>query len=276
MIQFLSLASGSSGNCYYLSNTNTSILIDAGIGARTIKKQLKEYGLSLETISAVLITHNHIDHVKAVGHLSEKSRIPIYATQQVHNGIKRNYSYSRKVESNARYIRTEEPFAIGDFHITAFDVPHDSLGNTGYFIECEDVNFCLATDIGHLTETISSYLCRADYLVLETNYDETMLRMGPYPAHLKERILSSTGHLSNREAAEFLASHYSPRWKYVWLCHLSKDNNHPDLAYKTIETSFHNIGIKIGEDLQVIPLRRTTPTGIFRLNETQPQTELNK
>lgn len=276
MIQFLSLASGSSGNCYYLSNTKTSILIDAGIGARTIKKQLKEFGLSLESISAVLVTHDHIDHVKAVGHLGEKGRIPIYATQQVHSGIERNYCISKKLETSARYIHTEEPFAIGDFRITAFDVPHDSHGNTGYYIECEDVHFCLATDIGHLTETIKSYLSQADHLVLEANYDETMLQMGPYPAYLKERILSPTGHLSNREAAEFLTNHYSPRWKYVWLCHLSKDNNHPDLAYKTVEMHLQSIGIKVGEDLQVIPLRRTTPTGIFRLNEEHPQTTPNE
>lgn len=271
MIQFLSLASGSSGNCYYLSNTKTSILIDAGIGARTIKKQLKEFGLSLESISAVLVTHDHVDHVKAVGHLGEKARIPIYATQQVHRGIEQNYCISKKLETSACYIRPEETFTIGDFRITAFDVPHDSHGNTGYFIECDGQKFCLATDIGHLTETIRTYLGQADDIVLEANFDETMLQMGPYPAHLKERILSPNGHLSNREAAEFLTDHYSPRWKYVWLCHLSKDNNHPDLAYKTVEIALAKIGIKAGEDLQVIPLRRTTPTGIFHLNETQPE-----
>ncbi len=267
MIQFLSLASGSSGNCYYLANEHTSILIDAGIGVRTIKKQLKEFGLSLESISAVLVTHDHIDHVKAVGHLGEKGKIPIYTTRQIHSGIEHNYCISKKLETSARYIEPEQPFAIGDFNITAFDVPHDSHGNVGYLIECEGKKLCLVTDAGHITEAISTHLCQADYLVLETNYDETMLQMGPYPAYLKERILSPTGHLSNREAAEFLMNNYTPKWKYIWLCHLSKDNNHPDLAYKTIEMYLNQIGVKIGEDIQIIPLRRTMPTGIFRLNE---------
>ena len=265
MIHFVSLASGSSGNCYYLSDGHTTILIDAGIGSRTIKKRLKELDLDFQNIQAVLVTHDHVDHIKAVGSLGEKSGIPIYSTRKVHSGISRSYCMTERLKTSAHFIEKEEPFMIGSLRITAFDVPHDSIDNAGYFIETTEGNFCLATDVGHLTESVIAYLCNADYLVLEANYDETMLRMGPYPTYLKERILSSTGHLSNREAAEFLVTHYSPRWRYVWLCHLSKDNNHPDLAYKTVEMRLGELGIRVGEDIQVIPLRRSLPTGIFHL-----------
>ena len=240
MIHFVSLASGSSGNCYYLSDGHTTILIDAGIGSRTIKKRLKELDLDSRNIQAVLVTHDHVDHIKAVGSLGEKSGIPIYSTRKVHSGISRSYCMTERLKTSAHFIEKEEPFIIGSLRITAFDVPHDSTDNVGYFIETTEGNFCLVTDVGHLTESITAYLCNADYLVLEANYDETMLRMGPYPAYLKERILSSTGHLS-------------------------KDNNHPDLAYKTVEMRLGELGIRVGEDIQVIPLRRSLPTGIFHI-----------
>ena len=266
-IQFASLASGSSGNCYYLGNEHTSILIDAGLGIRIIKKRFSEFGLKMETLKAILVTHEHADHAKAVGCLGEKHHIPIYATRLVYAGMERNPCLRGLGKSCLRTIEKEVPFVVGDFRIIPFGVPHDSCDNVGYFIECGNTTFCLATDVGHLTETIVTYLCKADNLVLESNYDETMLRMGPYPARLKERILSPNGHLSNKEVAEFLANHYSPQWKYVWLCHLSKDNNHPELAYKTVETRLRTIGLKVGEDLQVIPLRRNLPTGVFYLPE---------
>lgn len=267
MIQFISLASGSSGNCYYLASTHTSILIDAGIGARTIKKRFKELGLDFDSIRAVLVTHDHVDHVKATGSLGEKCQIPIFSTRQVHAGINRCYCMTDKLKTSARHIEKEVPFVIGDFTITAFEVPHDSTGNVGFFIEVENVKFCLATDVGHFTDTIGDYITRAEYVVLEANYDETMLRMGPYPAYLKERIAGPNGHSSNRDTADFLATHYSPQWKYIWLCHLSKDNNHPELAYKTVEGYLNEIGVKIGNELQIIPLRRSVPTGVFHLGE---------
>ena len=117
-----------------------------------------------------------------------------------------------------------------------------------------------------MTESVIAYLCNADYLVLEANYDETMLRMGPYPTYLKERILSSTGHLSNREAAEFLATHYDPKLKDIWLCHLSRDNNHPELAYKTVDFRLFQEGVRVGKDVSLHALKRTTPSDIFEFD----------
>ena len=203
-IKFISLASGSSGNCYFLGTDRYGILVDAGIGIRTIKKTLKELGIGLDIIRAVFITHDHADHIKAVGHLGEKFGIPVYSTPEVHAGINKSY--------------------------------------------------CM---------TAAEYICKANYLVLEANYDEEMLKMGPYPQYLKERIAGPNGHMSNRETADFLAENINESLKYIWLCHLSKDNNHPELAYKTVELSLRNKGIIVGKDVQVIALKRNTPSDIY-------------
>ena len=107
------------------------------------------------------------------------------------------------------------------------------------------------------------YICQANHLILEANYDEEMLRFGSYPPFLKERVASSTGHLSNREAAEFIATHYTPDLKDIWLCHLSRDNNHPELAYKTLDIRFFEEGIRVGKDVNLTPLKRTTPSDLY-------------
>lgn len=263
MIKFISLASGSSGNCYYIATSQTALLIDAGIGVRTIKKHLKEYNISLSSIHAILVTHDHADHIKSIGCLGEKYYIPVYTTKEVHLGINRSYCMTEKLKTSAHTLEKESPIELGDFKITAFEVPHDGTDNVGYLLEAEGKRFCFATDIGHITSIASYYMCKANYLILEANYDEEMLRMGTYPAYLKERIVGPKGHLSNAEAAEFLAEHIGEELKYVWLCHLSKDNNHPELAYKTIEWELRNKGIIVGKDLQVVALKRNVPSELY-------------
>lgn len=263
MIKFISLASGSSGNCYYIATEHTALLIDAGIGVRTIKKHLKEHNLLLSSVHAVLVTHDHADHIKSVGCLGEKYYIPVYATKLTHIGISRSYCMTEKLKTAAHTLEKESPIVLGDFSITAFEVPHDGTDNVGYFIEAEGKRFCFVTDIGHITPTVLPYMCKANYLILESNYDEEMLRTGPYPAYLKQRIAGANGHLSNTEAAEFLAEHTSEELKYVWLCHLSKDNNHPELAYKTVEWKLKEKGILVGKDLQVVALKRNLPSELY-------------
>jgi phosphoribosyl 1,2-cyclic phosphodiesterase len=261
------LASGSSGNCYYLGTDTYGILIDAGIGIRTIKKSLKDYGLSLDRIRAVLVTHDHADHIKGVGHVGEKSGIPVYTTAAIHEGISRSYCVTEKLRTMARTLEKEQTLTIEDFAITAFEVPHDGTDNVGYYIVVDGKRFTFLTDLGHITATAAHYISLAQYLIIEANYDEEMLRMGPYPFHLKQRIQGANGHMSNRETAEFLANHLPADLKYVWLCHLSKDNNHPDLALKTVEMAMKEKNIQVGRDVQVIALKRTTPTGAFVFGE---------
>lgn len=262
-LSFFSLASGSSGNCYYFGTSEYGILIDAGIGIRTIKKVLKDYGVDFSKILAVLITHDHADHIKTVGCLGEKFHIPVYTTEMVHQGIEKSRYVEETLIHSRRIVYKEIPFEIRDFKITAFEVPHDSSDNVGYHIVFGEHKFTIATDVGHITETVGKYLRMANHLIIEANYDEEMLRFGAYPVFLKERVSSPTGHLSNREAAEFLAANYTEKMKDIWLCHLSRDNNHPELAFKTVDIRLFQEGIRVGKDVTLTALKRTTPSEIF-------------
>lgn len=267
MLKFLSLGSGSSGNCYILSTENASIMIDAGISIRTMKKHLKDMGMSLDKLEAVFITHDHADHIKAVGHLANDMDKPIYATEKVHLGINRNYCVSSKLTpQHIRLVNKEEPVQIGSFKVTPFDVPHDSSDCVGYRVEAEGVVFCLITDVGHVTPILEKQVSDANYVVLEANHDEDMLMMGNYPAYLKGRIRGDRGHLCNKESARLLAEHATPKLKHVWLCHLSEENNHPELARKTVDAVLRGFGIIPGVDFQLDILKRKTPSDICELS----------
>jgi len=262
---FLSLASGSSGNCYYLGTQSFGILVDAGIGVRQIKKTLKDNGIGFEQIMAVLVTHDHADHIKSVGQLGESLNIPVFATERVHAGILRSRYVSEVLTLSKRVIEKETPFDIKDFKITAFDVPHDSSDNVGYCIEYNKHTFVIVTDAGHITDAISRYAEKANHLVFEANYDREMLMNGAYPQVLKERVSSGTGHLSNNDAAEFLAKLFSPKLQNIWLCHLSRENNHPELAVKTVDLRLLQAGIKVGKDVSLTALKRMTPSEMYVL-----------
>ena len=263
---FLSLASGSSGNCYYIGTSSFGIIIDAGINVRQIKKILKEHGIGFEKIQAILVTHDHADHIKSVGCLGEALDVPVYATEKVHDGIRRSRFVEEVSIQHRHVVEKEIPFIIQDFKITAFEAPHDSSDNVGYSIAYKDRTFVILTDAGHITDTVRAYISKANYLVIETNYDEEMLKTGAYPAFLKERVSSATGHLSNRYTADFIASIYTPALKNIWLCHLSRDNNHPELAYKTVEYRLLQEGIKVGKDVSLATLKRMTPSIVYEMD----------
>jgi phosphoribosyl 1,2-cyclic phosphodiesterase len=241
-------------------------MIDIGVGVRTLKKHFRDYGLSLSKVRHLLITHDHADHIKSVGSLSHEYHLPVYATRDVHEGIDRNYCVARKVAQELRhYVVPGVPVQLGSFKVTPFDVPHDSSGNVGYQIEAEGVVFCIITDAGRVTDEMAGYIGRADYLVLEANHDVEMLQNGPYPEHLKARIQSGSGHLNNRACAEAVAQNMGEQLKQLWLCHLSEENNHPELARKTVESVLRSYGIIAGKDLGLEVLKRTMPTGVFEL-----------
>ncbi len=264
-LSFLSLASGSSGNCYYVGTPNYGILIDAGINIRTIRKTLKDNEIDFDKIVAVLVTHDHADHIKTVGCLGEKYNIPIYSTELIHDGIDRSRFVEETLFQSRKIIQKEVPFMIRDFRIEAFEVPHDSSDSVGYMIEYENQRFTIATDVGYITDTVARYLCMAHHIVVEANYDEEMLRFGNYPEFLKERVSSKSGHLSNKDVADFLATHFSPEWKNIWLCHLSRENNHPELVFKTVDIRLMQEGIRTGKDLNLNVLKRMTPSEVFEL-----------
>lgn len=262
-LRFQSLASGSSGNCYYIGNASFGILIDAGIGVRTIRKCLKNIGLDFGNIWGVFVTHDHADHIKAVGTIGEKFKVPIYATRKVHEGIQRSYCVTEKLYGSKRYIEKNETVEFGDFKITSFPVSHDATDNVGYTVEYKEKRFTFATDLGFVGEEVASHLKQADYMVFEANYDEQMLDNGGYPIHLKNRIKADTGHLSNDQAGLFLAENYDERMKHIFLCHLSRENNLPDIAYATIENHLQNRNIKVGEHVKLLTLDRFTPSELF-------------
>jgi phosphoribosyl 1,2-cyclic phosphodiesterase len=265
-LKFLSLASGSSGNCYYVGTDSYGILLDAGVGIRSLKKTLKENGIGLEQIMAVFITHEHSDHIRSVGGLGGRCGIPVYATEKIHAGIDSNTYMNEKLYASRRIIEKEISVDIKEFRITAFDVPHDSNDCVGYLVEYKQHKLVLATDVGHISEKVGEYIRVANHLIVEANYDREMLFQGKYPAFLKERISNGNGHLSNSEIACFLASNFDLHLKNVWLCHLSKENNHPELAYKTVETAMHQYGIRVGKDVNLTALKRTTPSEMYVLD----------
>lgn len=266
MLKLMSFGSGSCGNCYYICTRKRGILIDAGIGIRKMKKYFSDYGLSFDDVEGIIVTHDHADHVKTVGVLSGAYNLPVYATGKVHEGIRRNYCVHKKVAAdNVRLIEKGEEFVLGGFNITAFDVPHDSLDNVGFMIKCGESVLCLMTDIGHVTDGMSQAISQADYLVIEANYDEEMLLAGPYPEYLKKRVSGGMGHLSNKQCACAIKDYATDRLRHVWLCHLSEENNHPELARKTVETMIPKFGDEGQGGICVDVFRRNVPSLMFEL-----------
>ena len=266
MLRFISFGSGSSGNCYYLYTEKDGIIIDTGIGLRNLRKHFHDYGMRLSSVRNVLVTHDHADHVKSVGSLSADFHLPVYTTRKVHAGIDGNYCVRKKINREyKKYIEVGETFQLGEFTITSFAVPHDSSDNVGYQIVCEGVTFCLMTDVGHVTDAMKPFIGDANYLVIEANHDEEMLLQGPYPQYLKDRILGPEGHLSNKDCAMALVENATPSLCHVWLCHLSEENNHPELARKTVEMVLQSHGIVPGKDFLLDVLKRKMPSDVYEL-----------
>jgi len=265
-LRFQSFASGSSGNCYFIGNASSGILIDAGIGVRTIRKNLKTLGIDFRDIWGVFVTHSHADHIRAIGSLGEVHHVPIYTTREIHESINKSYCVTEKLNGSRRYLVKEQTFSIGDFAITAFEVSHDAADNVGFTVEYKGKRVTFATDLGYVCENANKHLKQANVIIFEANYDEQMLDNGPYPADLKRRIKSKTGHLSNQQTAEYLAEIYHEGLEKIFLCHLSKENNHPVIAFKTVEKMLTDKGVRIGEDVELYTLERMTSTSLFLLN----------
>lgn len=264
---FRSFASGSSGNCYFLGTRYRGILIDAGISARQIQKCLREMGLDFHNIMGVLITHDHADHIRAVGTLGERVKLPIFSTQEIHEGIDRNYGVREKLRTSRRYFEKGKEWDLYGVKINTFGIEHDSTDCLGYCIDTKGQRFVLMTDCGSPNEEMEAYIRTANHLVIEANHDEHMLLNGPYPTYLKERILSPRGHQSNDVCGELIERNWHPDLRNVWLCHLSQENNDPEVAYDTVRSYLEEIEIEPGKDIFLKALDRTTPSPIYCLND---------
>ena len=263
---FRCFASGSSGNCYYIGTRQRGVLMDVGISARTIQKYLRDMGLDFNNIMGVLITHDHADHIRAVGTIGERVKIPIYTTAAIHEGRDRNYGVREKLRTSRRYFEKGVEWELAGLKINTFGIEHDSTDCLGYCIDYQDQRFVLMTDCGSVNEEMEAYIRTANHLVIDANHDEQMLLNGPYPTYLKERILSPRGHQSNDVCGELIERNWHPDLRNVWLCHLSLGNNDPEVAVDTVASYLEEIEIEPGKDIFLKALERTTPSPVYELN----------
>lgn len=274
LLHFMSLGSGSSGNCCYIGTSKGGIIIDVGVKSDFIESTLKANGVEMGKVAGVLLTHDHSDHVRYVYTLLRNNKhLRLFCTNRVLNGILRRHSISKRIKDYHQPIFKEIPFTIGELEITAFDVPHDGTDNMGFSIEFAGRSFVLATDLGAVTERARHYMSKANYLVIEANYDLQMLRLGRYPEYLKARIQTEIGHLDNTQTAAFLKEIINPGLEYIFLCHLSQDNNTPQKALSAVRDALEEAGKKVGNamqslddrkaDVQLMALPRFEPTRWF-------------
>lgn len=263
MVELQSLFSGSSGNSTFVKAGNTSLLVDCGDSGVYVENALRTVGISPDSLNAILITHEHIDHIKGAGILSRRYNLPIYASPGTWQ--KMIGRIGKISVENVRYIKGGVPFAVNDAIITPFSSPHDSLESVCYTIEHDKTRASVATDIGVMNKTVYENIKHSDIVLLESNHDVDMLLNGPYPPELKMRIRSSVGHLSNDDCALTCSHLLEMGTKHIILAHLSQDNNTPDLAYSTTEEALVSHGAKIGSDITLEVAGRYTPSKKYKV-----------
>lgn len=253
MAKFCTLASSSAGNCTYISASGGALLIDAGISCKRILEGVSSLGEEMSGIRAVLLTHEHIDHVKGLAVLQKKTGVEIYAPTEVI----REVAQPLKIPASLIHeISPGEEFEAAGMHVRAFSTPHDAKASVGYRIVTPDEHvIAVVTDLGEVTDEVEAGVKGAETVLLESNYDPFLLKMGPYPAHLKARIASRCGHLSNDEAAKFACRLLENGTSRFFLGHLSKENNNPALAEQTAVSALTECGAKRDRDfiLSVAP-----------------------
>ena len=239
------LASGSRGNCAVVSSSSTKILVDAGISCRETFKRMKSLGEDPHTLSAILITHEHSDHIYGLATLAKKLRIPIFMTGATHQAWARAMRDENGVRPQLeRFERFESghSFQVGDIAVRPFTIPHDAADPVGFTFRAEGIKVGIATDLGYLPVSVRDHLRGCDVLVMESNHDLEMLRVGPYPWSVKQRVMSRVGHLSNVALADFFTNDYDNSATFVVLAHLSEQNNHPEIARKEAERALATRG----------------------------------
>lgn len=257
MIKFCSLLSGSSGNCIFVRCGNTRILIDSGVSAKRICQALSSINEDPHEIDALLVTHEHIDHTRGVGIMSRKFGIPVYANENTWQAIGK--SIGEIDIKNIRMFETGEYFDVGDINVKSFPVPHDAAEPAGFNFFCGSRKICIATDIGHMNRSLVYELEKSDIVLIESNHDVEMLKVGPYPWHLKMRILGQNGHLCNEMAGKTVSYLAEKGTSYFVLGHLSKENNFPELAYQTSYNALTEKNIIPGKDVSLsVALRDRT------------------
>ncbi|WP_262248765.1 MBL fold metallo-hydrolase [Parapedobacter soli] len=222
-----SIASGSNGNCYYVGNGTEAVLVDAGLSCRQIEKRMAKQGLSLQHVKAIFVSHEHTDHVKGLSVLANKYQLPVFLT----NGTRRGCKLAIP-ERLLHPLTDMQTVKVGNLVVTSFRKYHDAADPHSFLIEGDGQTVGVFTDIGRVCERVADFFGRCDAVFLEANYDVDMLMQGRYPFFLKNRIRGGFGHLSNDEALELFLTRRSPKLRHLFLSHLSRDNNDPDMAYR--------------------------------------------
>ena len=261
-IKYAPLFSGSSGNCAFLRAGELRLLIDAGLPLCNIEQALESIGESTRDVDALLITHEHTDHIRGLGALCRRYRLPVYANAPTWEAM--GESPGRLPPNCVRIFESGRPFFLKGVSIHPFPVPHDAAQAVGFRLDCPAGSFAQATDVGYVDDRLIDVLSGCALVMLEANHDEDMLRAGPYPYPLKRRILSDQGHLSNEAAGRALVRLFGRGVKSAILGHLSLENNYAPLALETVRSLLREENILEGELTLTVALR-DRPTGVFEV-----------
>ena len=260
MLELVTLASGSSGNCLLVSDGRTRLLVDAGISARRICRGLKDLGVDPTELAGVLITHEHTDHIAGLATLTKQLHLPVYTSR----GTGRQLCYRIAfLEEVLHTFSAGESFSVGGLGVESFATSHDAAESVGYVLSGGGKRAAVATDLGYVTEEVSRAVRGADLLVAEANHDEEWVRSGPYPYYLKARILGDRGHLSNEAGAALARSAVESGARTVVLAHLSAENNTPARAYDTVYAALERAGASVGQDVTLAVAPRAEASGRF-------------
>lgn len=277
-LMFVSFGSGSSGNCAYVGTRSGGVLIDAGVDDSVVLKGLKDNGIDYAgAVRGIILTHDHGDHVRYVYKLLRRHADKrLWATPKTLSGILRRHSISRRIKEYHQPIYKDFEFHAGPLAVTPFETSHDGTDNVGFSISCGAETFVVATDMGCATERALHYMAKATVLMVESNYDARMLAAGRYPMYLQARIRGERGHMDNTATAARLAELWTPAMHHVFLCHLSHDNNTPELAVDAARAALEQAGAtvavgagepfamrKAGVQLAVLPRFDSSPLYVF-------------
>ena len=262
MLNFCSLYSGSSGNCLFVENNSTKILVDCGVSGKKVCEGLESIDKKIEDIDAIIVTHEHSDHVQSLGLISKKYNIPVYANTETWQAMP---TQSQKIlENNKKTFNNDNDFEIGNLLIHPFSTPHDAANPCGFNIYSGKRKISIATDLGHMDNVILENLKGSYFILLESNYDPEILKVSKYPYILKQRIAGPNGHLSNSTAGKTIGCLIQNDLKTVMLGHLSKENNFPELAYQTVVEELIGQNIDTNE-ISLSVANRNNPTKIIEL-----------
>ncbi|MBF0715891.1 MBL fold metallo-hydrolase [Gemelliphila palaticanis] len=255
------LASGSTGNSIYIENKNKKILVDAGVTGKKVEENLKNINVNVDEIDAILVTHEHIDHIKGVGVLSRKYKIPIYANKLTWENMNLG-----KIDTDLKFhFEKETLITIDDLEIRSFGVSHDAANPQFYTFEDGDKKISILTDTGYISEKMADYIKNSNALVYESNHEENILLSCSYPWKTKQRILSDLGHLSNNDAANYLPKIIGDKTKYIYLAHLSKENNTKQLARMTTNNILEQNGFDLEKDINILDTDPDIQTDLVNL-----------